>query len=254
MTDPLQLAGPAEIVAHRGYSARAPENTVAALEMAIAARADALEFDLHAASDGSPYLFHDATLERTTDGFGRIHSTTPEELAGLDAGSWFDPRFAGEPVPPLRDALDAVGTRAGKLYPEIKGYRTLEDVDRIARLFEAADLLERTIFISMEWEALGRCRRACPTARLGYIVERPDRAPEAIERAADDGASLVDFDARILLADPRHAERAVAASVPLAAWTVNDPRDASRLLAMGVPRITTNEVDALVAWRDGLRR
>lgn len=252
MTGPLSLADTVEIVAHRGYSARAPENTLVALEMAIDAGADAVEFDLHVVADGTPYLIHDDTLERTTDGVGRVRLATPGVLSGLDAGSWFGVDFRGEPVPPLERVLRAVGRRAGKLYPEIKGIRTLDDVECIVRSFLDADLLERTIFISMDWSALERCRRSAPTACLGYIVERPDRVSEALKRAAGDPCALLDFDARILLADPTRADRARAASIPLAAWTVDNVRDAARLLEMGVPRITTNEVEALRTWKAGL--
>ena len=106
-----------------------------------------------------------------------------------------------------------------------------------------------TVFISMDWDALVTIREAVPEARIGYIVERPRRADEALERAKDDALALVDFDARILLAMPRLADRARALGVPLAAWTVNTTGIATRLLELGVPRITTNEVADLVAWK-----
>jgi glycerophosphoryl diester phosphodiesterase len=250
----LSPSGPVEIVAHRGYSARAPENTLVALKQAVEVGADALEFDLHVASDGTPHLFHDATLERTTDGEGRFRLATTEALARLDAGSWFDPAFAGEPVPTLSRVLDAVGGRVAKLYPEIKGYRTPDDVDTIVAIFVDSGLIDRTIFISMDWGALDRCRRTAPDACLGYIVESADRIDAGIERATGDPAALLDFDARLLLADPERAERASALSIPLAAWTVNRVADAARLLEMGVPRITTNEVEALLQWKARLQR
>ena len=241
----FQLDGPVEIIAHRGYSARAPENTLAALELAIEAGADALEFDIHPA----PFLFHDATLDRTTDAFGQIRDKTAEELAGLEAGRWFGAEFAGEPIPKLEDALRRVRGRVRRLYPEVKGYRSSSDLARISDVVDRAGATETAVFISMDWEALETIRRHRPVARVGYIVERADRAEEATERAMGDPLALLDVNADVLLADPTIAERARDTSVELATWTVDRPTVAARLFQMGVPRITTNEVQTLLAWK-----
>jgi glycerophosphoryl diester phosphodiesterase len=249
MSAAFDLDGPVEIVAHRGYSARAPENTLAALELAIAVGADALEFDVHAAACGVPMLFHDATLDRTTNGSGPIREKTVEELAGLDAGGWFGTEFAGEPIPTLESALTRVRGRVHRLYPELKGYGAVSDLAHVADLVERAGALEAAVFISMDWDALDTIRGHTPTARIGYIVERADRLDGALERAKGDPNALLDVNAAVLLADPTIAERARGVSVELAAWTVNSPTVAARLLGMGVPRITTNEVEALLAWK-----
>ena len=124
---PFAVAGRAEVIAHRGFSARAPENTLAALRAAIEARADAFEFDLHPARDGTPVLFHDETLERTSSGYGRVDAHEAAELAALDAGSWFDPAFEGEPVPTLAEALHLLRDRPGRVYAEIKAHRGDDD-------------------------------------------------------------------------------------------------------------------------------
>ena len=243
---PFGFDGAAEIIAHRGFSARAPENTLAALELGIDAGADAVEFDLHSTEDGVPVLLHDSTLDRTTDGSGPVHRRT------LDAGSWFDPAFAGEPVPTLASVLTAVGGRVARIYAEVKRDPRPEDVARLTGLVVDAGLLDRTVFISMDWNALDGVRRIAPEALVGYIVEKRGRAADAIERAAGDDHALLDFDARILLKHPTLATRARAARIPLATWTVDSLEDASRLLDMGVPRITTNRVADLVAWKEAL--
>jgi glycerophosphoryl diester phosphodiesterase len=92
-------------VAHRGYSAAYPENTLVAVEAAFAAGADVVEIDLLKSSDGEVVIFHDDTLDRTTNGTGRVDAHTLAELETLDAGSWFAPEFAGEPIPTLVEAL-----------------------------------------------------------------------------------------------------------------------------------------------------
>ena len=104
--------GDIEIIGHRGYAARAPENTLMSLEAALTAGARAVEFDVHVASCGTPVIIHDDVLDRTTDGSGPVSGQTVEQLRTLDAGSWFDPEFAGERIPTLADALDRVVGRA----------------------------------------------------------------------------------------------------------------------------------------------
>jgi glycerophosphoryl diester phosphodiesterase len=241
--------GGAEIIAHRGYSARAPENTLVAIEAAIAAGADAVEFDLHVTSDGVPVLFHDDTLARTTDGDGALRDRTLAELRRLDAGSWFGPQFVGEPVPTFVEALGRTRGRVGRVYPEIKGYRGRDDVDSMAESVAGHALVEQAVFISMDWSALEHLRSTHADVNVGYIVEKASRARDGIARAAGDAHALVDFDARLLLADPTLVQEAARRGVELAVWTVDDPVVASRLRDLGVRRITTNRVADLLAWK-----
>jgi len=238
-----------EIVAHRGFSARAPENTSVALELGLDAGADAVEFDLHATEDGVPVLLHDRTLNRTTDGTGPIDAWKAGQLGRLDAGGWFAPEFRGEPIPTLEYVAHGVGQRAGRLFAEIKGYRRPEDLDEVVRVIAGAELTERTVFISMRWDALDRVRSFDSSALIGYIVEKASRGPAAIERATGDSRALLDFDARVLLAHPDQAEAAFEAGIPLGTWTVNTVEQAEQLRTLGVTRFTTNEVADLVAWK-----
>lgn len=241
-----------EVIAHRGYSARAPENTLAALEAAVAAGADAVEFDLHAAGDGVPVLFHDAELNRTTDAVGPLRLRTFEQLRRLDAGTWFSPDFAGERIPSLREALDLVRQRVGHVYAEVKGVREDGHVHRMVHDVSEAGMLGATTFIAMDWTVLERVRALRPELPVGYIVEAPERTGQALERVRGDAHGLLDFKAEILLDDPSCAERAVADGIELAVWTVDDPRTAGRLLELGVRRFTTNQVETLLAWKKTL--
>ena len=246
------FSGAAEIIAHRGYSARAPENTLSAIEAAIEAGADAVEFDLHVTADGTPVLFHDETLARTTNGAGALSERTLAELRGLDAGSWFAPAFAGEPIPTFAEALGRLRGRIGRVYPEVKGYRNPEDLSRMVDLVVEHRLAESTVFISMDWDALDQMRSIPSPVNIGYIVEKESRARDAIGRAAGDIRALVDFRASLLLEDPSLAEEAARRGVELAVWTVDDSLEAARLLDLGVARITTNRVAELTAWKSTL--
>ena len=92
------------VLAHRGYSAKAPENTMAAFELALAVGADGIELDVHMTRDGEIVVIHDDTLDRTTNGKGPVSDQTMAELRELDAGSWFSPEFAGENTHPQAGA------------------------------------------------------------------------------------------------------------------------------------------------------
>jgi glycerophosphoryl diester phosphodiesterase len=249
---PFRVPDPVEIIAHRGFSARAPENTWAAIEAGLEVGTDAVEFDIHPASDGTPVLMHDDTVNRTTDGRGRVSAHTVEELGGLDAGSWFGSAFAGEPVPLLTAVMRALDGRCDRVYAEVKRSRDARDLERVVEAVEEANMLEATIFISMDWDALDRIRGHSDGAAIGYIVDKPRRIAAAVQRAEGDPAALLDFDARILLGDPVVAHECTERGIELACWTVNDTRDAQSLFEMGVPRITTNEVTAMVAWKTTL--
>lgn len=240
-----------EIIAHRGYSARAPENTLSALEAAWDAGADAVEFDLHTAACGTPILFHDANLSRTTNGVGPVHRRTLAQLARLDAGGWFSSEFAGERVPALDEALDACAGPEGRIYAEVKGFRELEDLDRMVRIVRDAGMLERVVFIAMNWTVLDRMRGQEPGLSVGYIVDEPGQAPEALERATGDDGALVDFRASILLDDPALAARTLEAGIEPVVWTVDATEQASRLAELGVRRFTTNRVSELLGWKAG---
>lgn len=246
--------GPAEIVAHRGFSARAPENTLAALSAAMEAGADAVEFDLQVTVDGEPVLFHDDALNRTTTGKGPIRATSFADLRPLDAGSWFSAAYAGEPVPTLGDALDLLAAWRGRIYPELKGSGRPAEVDRIVDEVVRRGLLERTVFIAMDWSLLDRVRMGTPEAGIGYIVRKARQTEAAILRANGDPLALLDFERSIPVRDREAAARASALGIEMAAWTVDEPVDAAALLSVGVTRITTNQVERLVAWKAALEK
>jgi glycerophosphoryl diester phosphodiesterase len=249
MTGPFGFDGVAEIIAHRGFSARTPENTLVAMDAAIEAGADAVECDIHISADGVPVVLHDATVNRTTSGSGNVADMALDDLGSLDAGAWFAPAFAGEPIPTLARALERVGHRVGRVYVEVKGYRNDGDLGRLVELVVERRMDTRTVFISMDWDALAHMRVRHATLHIGYIVEKASRANAAIARAANDPHALLDFEAALLLRRPALAARATTLGIPLAAWTIDDPALATRLLDLGVSRITTNDVAALVAWK-----
>jgi glycerophosphoryl diester phosphodiesterase len=239
-----------EVIAHRGFSAQAPENTLAALRAALAGGADAVEWDVHVAACGTPVLFHDETLDRTTDGVGPLADRDFTELRGLDAGSWFDPAFAGEPIPSFAEALELIGPSEATVYPEVKGFRRPEDLDAMARTVLELGMLDRVVFISLDFDAVDRLSLAHP--RVGYVVARASDVPAALSRASRlDRPGLLDLDYRLLLEEPDLVGRIRNTGSDVAVWTVDRVREADALAGIGVRRITTNRVASMVRWRAG---
>lgn len=246
------MAPPVEIIAHRGYSARAPENTLAALEAALKAGADAVEFDVSTAACGTPVLFHDPMLSRTTNGVGPLRRRTLEQLKTLDAGKWFSPDFAGTRIPTFDESLRALKGRVGRVYAEVKGFRELEDTDRMVRLARDAGMLGEVVFISLNWTLLDRMRSQEPGLSIGYVVDQEAEYKEAVQRCSGDTAAMVHVRSDLLAAAPSVLGRLRDQGTEVAVWTVDDPAEAPRLLAMGVGRITTNQVGALLEWKRSL--
>lgn len=203
------------VSAHRGASATAPENTLAALRAALAAGADMAEIDVQLSRDGVLVLMHDDTLERTTDGTGRLRERSLAELKRLDAGSWFAPAHRGEPVPTLAEVLAWSGGRLGLLV-ELKGARS----DAVATLEAAIAEIERAD--AAGWVAVAgfdhRQLREVHERRPGWTVE-------------------MIYTAR--LADPIHAARACGATLVSIQPEFCAPEDVAALHEAGVAVLTT---------------
>jgi glycerophosphoryl diester phosphodiesterase len=243
--------GDAEIIGHRGYPARFPENTLPSLEGALEAGCRFLEWDLHVTADGVPVLFHDDTLERTTDGEGPLRERTLAELKELDAGSWFDPRFRDTPIPTLEEALRGPGRRTEGIYPEVKRVNDPGDLKKILDQIRAADLLDRTVLISLNFGLLEGFRKLEPGVRLGWVVGREQDMDGAIRAVAEDGLGVLIPDYRFLLENRERTRDLVTRGVELGTWTVDDPGDAEALMELGVRRITTNQAGELLRWAAG---
>ena len=150
---------PPWVIAHRGYRQKYPENTLAAIQAAAATGVPMIELDVMFSRDRKVVVIHDATLERTTNGHGAVNNCTMEKLKELDAGSWFDPRFADQRLPELSDVLDLVGGRT-RLNIEIKAqaYEHNHPPDAIEKqivtLVKQKDLQDSVLISSFEIDIL----------------------------------------------------------------------------------------------------
>lgn len=242
-------------VAHRGGGTLAPENTLVALETGWQHGYRAAEVDAALTRDEVPVLLHDATLERTTSGRGRLDQVRAADLAHLDAGSWLDARFAAARVPTLDAALETCRERGIWLNVEIKpvpGHeaRTGECVAQaVARFWSqlpqparhGAQATALPVLSSFSLEALAAARAAAPGLRLGVLFTRvPADWPEVLRRM---GAFSLHCDHRHL--DARLARAIGDAGYGLLCYTVNDPERARELLDWGVDAICTDRIDRI---------
>jgi glycerophosphoryl diester phosphodiesterase len=170
-----------QVIGHRGAAALAPENTWAGFDLALELGVDAIETDIQATADGVLVLIHDHTLDRTTNGTGPVAETPWAAMRKLDAGSWFDARFAGARVPRLDETLARYGGRT-HLALEIKAPGIEEEVLDAIRQH---DLLAQVTVTSFDWDAVCRVKRAYPEVHMGWLSRDVD--PETVERAVGVG-------------------------------------------------------------------
>jgi glycerophosphoryl diester phosphodiesterase len=236
------------VVGHRGAAGRAPENTLASFEAAAAIGVDAIELDVHLSRDGHLVVIHDQNLARTTNGQGLVHEHTLAQLQTLDAGSWFDPAFAGERIPAFEEVLVRFGPRVA-LQVEIKG-KTEGVTEATLAALRKHDLLDSVLITSFILECLPRVRAAAPAARIGALVwgrTRPEGRPmtpaQCIEATQAARADVMLLWHECIDATMLSAARAAGLPVGAAGGTAT-AADMQRLLALGgVERITTNYPD-----------
>lgn len=174
----------ARIICHRGACLTAPENTLAALEGAIALGADVIEFDIRQSKDGVLYVFHDETLERTSNGRGRFADTLSLDIDRLDAGSWFDGAFVGERIPRLETFLDSCVGRIDT-YAEIKH----ADPARVRDMLAARGLLKSAWTFSFDPDIQAETRAKAPDLRRMVLYSHVG----SVARAVASGAHILEF-------------------------------------------------------------
>ena len=174
--DPVPVKAPrfaSRIIAHRGYSSQYPENTVSAIRAAVEAGADMVEIDVQLTKDNAIVVMHDKSVYRTTNGSGLVKDLTLEQIRALDAGSKFDAKFAGEKVPTLEEALDAVYGKA-MLNIEVKGADTDGArkfmAQQIAALVQRKNYAAHVQVMAFDSDFMKEMRQASPQMSMGLLV------------------------------------------------------------------------------------
>lgn len=245
---PLRAPGEAGFVAaHRGDRASAPENTIPAFEAAVRSGSDVLEADVQLTADGFPVLLHDDTVDRTTNGTGAVADLTLAELRILDAGSWYDARYAGVAVPTFGEFLDVLTDfpQVNALV-ELKGAWTPSEVETLLGGVYGRLLQDRIVFASFSPTTIDALGTAAPTLPRILIRRVLPLDPVATARRYDVDALMTRSSG--LARQPDAVDELHAAGLALLLYTLNSEDRWGEALARGVDGIVTDEPSALDEW------
>lgn len=237
------------IIAHRGDSKRAPENTLPAFESAVKAGSDFVELDYHHSADGVPVVFHDADLDRCSNAVAlwggekiKLSSKSLAELKMLDAGSWFAPAFAGTRIATLEEALTTIQAGSMTLIERKGG-----DPATCVQLLKERKLLDQVVVQAFDWDFLAGCHKLNSNLVLGALGSKEFTAAK-LDQIAKTGARVVGWEDRFTTAESIQAihDRGWKAWV----WTVDGPERAVQLMEAKIDGIITNRPAAIRAAID----
>ncbi len=225
------------IIAHRGYSAIAPENTLSAFKFAIRSKADMIELDVQATKDGTPVVIHDAKVDRTTNGTGRVKSFYLWSLRELDAGSWFDPKYKGEKVPTLEEALKFINGKV-PVNIEIKssGIKVTEKV--IATIYELG-VEEKVLISSFDPRVLRKIKKLKIQIPTGFLYHYPVYF-NPVKTLENLGAVV--FIHNFKFTTPKLVKKIHDAGFKIFVYTVNKPADIKKMINFEVDGIITDDI------------
>lgn len=230
------------IFAHRGASAYAPENTMAAFELAYEMGSKAIELDVQMTADGHFVVIHDYTLDRTTNGSGLVMESFLEYVQNLDAGSWFDQRFKGVQVPSLKEVLTWLPEDL-VLNIEVKRFMldTRDFAEPLIQLVKTSGKLQQVMFSSFNHEFLMALAKY--DVKIGVLTSSKMINPKAY--LVNHGLNLYSYNPSAEFVDEQLVESIHQENLKVYVYTVNDLRLANYLVEIGVDGIFSNEPDLM---------
>ena len=243
-------ANPPLIVAHRGASADAPENTMTAFRLAVEQKADVLETDMHLTKDGRIILLHDPTTKRTAgEPDHKVAETAADVLRSLDVGRGKDPKFAGEKIPFLEELLEIV-PEGKRLFPEIKCKK--EILPALEKTLRGSGKLKQVTLLGFDLDVMAAAKARMPEVPMYWLrgTEKDPKTkkplPHNPEWAGQAKAKKLDgLDVNYEGLDEKFAKAVKAAGLGLHVWTVDDPKKTRRDRDLGVDSITTNKPEEI---------
>jgi glycerophosphoryl diester phosphodiesterase len=242
------------IIGHRGASAVAPENTMAAFREALAVGADGIEFDVRLTRDGVPVVIHDSTLRKTGGIPQRVADLTWAEISKVDVGSWFSASFANETVPSLAELFTLFQSNNSTLYLEMKCDSASEQralAEACVKAIDEHSLKERVIVECFQLPALKILKEIDSEIKTVALFEPAFTNPSVlvdqriISQAREVGAAALALHHR--LARESLVQQAKDAGLHVAVWTVDDPAWIERAKRMGIDALITNNPAAMLA-------
>lgn len=233
------------LIGHRGACAYAPENTIAAFNKAVELGCRFIEFDVMLSQDGEAFVFHDETLNRTTNRKGYFGETSAETLRQLDAGSWFSKRFKNEPIPSLSCVLQWLQTSDVQANIEIKPFPGTTEQTTIAVLTHLTRYWPPSkpwpLLSSFEWDALRLCRSISPEVPLGLLMDKWNS--DWLKIARELQCYSVHLNRKIL--SKEKVQMIKQEHYKVCAYTVNRRRQAKKLFDWGVDAVFSDYPDLL---------
>jgi glycerophosphoryl diester phosphodiesterase len=231
------------VIAHRGASGHAPENTLAAFRRAVALGATFIETDLRLSRDAQFVAIHDDTLERTTNGHGRPEEHSLADLRKLDAGSWFGSEYAGERIPTLSDILEFARKHDVVFYLELKRGGTWGAEHALIGALRQAGEIQRAVVMSFDPHVLESLHRSEATLMLALLHDGTLNDPFGDAAACGVRQIAVRGD----LVTPAFLAEARRRDLQVVCWTVNNPAHMRALIAAGAQGIISDYPDRVLA-------
>lgn len=237
-------------IAHRGANLLAPENTIAAFLIAKKLGATWIEFDVMLAACGEAVVFHDDTLERTTNGFGNVCDYPYRLLSTLDAGSWFDPRFAGERIPSFREVIAVIQKTSLRANVEIKAVpgseqAVVEKVLRDIKQYWTAEMAP-PLLSSFSVPVLQHIRQLSPNALIGLLIDEWFADWEQLCQQL----RCVAVDVNHQIIDLQSIQKIQSMNLAILCYTVNDPLRARELFSFGVDAVFTDDLVSMLTLNE----
>jgi glycerophosphoryl diester phosphodiesterase len=236
----LAVQAQTTIIAHRGSSFTAPENTLASARLAWEQDADAVELDIYLSKDNRVMVMHDGNTRRTTGESYKIAETSSEVLRTLDAGSWKDVRFKGEKIPFLEEMI-ATTPKGKKMVIEIKCGQ--EVFPALTKVVKKSRKKKQLIFIAFNWETCVAAKKLFPKNACYWLSSSATEVQVKMSEVAKNGLDGINLGYKIV--DQETVNKAKEAGFEVLSWTVDDPEEAKRLVKLGVTGITTNRPDLI---------
>ncbi len=242
------------IIAHRGASAHTPENTLSALQMAVDAGADGVEFDVRLAKDGVPVVIHDETLARTAFRSEKTSDLTADELNKIDVGSWFNtkypgrskPSFARETIPTLAQAMQLLHAFRGLIYIELKAgdYDCCELSEAVCNVICESPLRPQIILKSFNLALIPEIKHRLAEVQTAALFEPTimsylRRRDHLVSMAREIGADQISV--HRALVTRKLASLASESQTPVTIWTIDDPAWLTRSRELGIKALITND-------------
>ena len=234
------------VIAHRGASGYAPENSLSAFRLAMEMQADGIELDIQMTRDGHVVVLHDETIQRTSNGSGFVRDFTLEELKKLDFGSWFSKDFSDEPIPTLREVFQSLSSWKGLLNIEVKNsiicYPGI--LEKMMEVVSESYFQGNIVYSSFNHESMYQLKKLYPEANTAALIEMAFPKVESYAEMLGVSAIHPYFE----FISSQWMDECLKADLKVRTYTVNSCEEVREMKRLGVHAVITNYPDRALEW------